>query len=515
MRSLPLLSSNFAYFSWENQFGKATSEQLQNAYLALTTNGLTTEFHRNVWNDIVDRLNQAITQSNLEWNTTYGTAAETKINEKYGILTARRFNALTINIDSILNNKWRWGTDAMFTGYVGRSRFFGVTEKDEDADYLYGNHILELVRVLNTFIAVLKNEANFSEFVIREKSKASTNTTAYSRKAAAMSYKNSSLTKYKTTAYSRIGRPVYLSLYSSSKTQAEALKKTVKTLTHKVSSRASHEAKISATHVARASYRESAQAPYTSSINSLKAGRMTSQNKSLADYQTSMNNPQAEVLGYQEIATALNESAALARDTKAAASEEISNVSIYADAIVGRPKFPIHESTSGSTAYTNVANGNPKQLTHAESSKTSENVMTATPTRANLVPKRLESMTNSIIKMSGGLLLELSSLITSVSNTKTSLAFDNVEEAWHVQSGNNLYIHQAWLTWQEDNNANIDAPIWYKAVQDGANLYIRSAWESGADAEDAYIDRPIWYKPKQNGSDLYIRQAESLERSDD
>ena len=477
MKNLPVLSSDFAYFSWDSQFGTATSEQLQNAYTALTTNGLTTKFHRNVWNDIVDRLNKAITQAGLSWNTTYGTATETKINEKYGILTARKFNAVTVNIESILNNYWRWEKDTMFTGYLGRSRFYGVTEREDNADYLYGAYILELVRVLNTFIAVLKNEANFADFIIKEISHTPTDTLLRANKSAPMFFAKSSLTGTNTTALSRASRPMYTTLYSSSKYSSEALKRPSSILESSEVGKSLTNTILSPKIRAKLDYIGASNAPYKVDAKSLGAKRLGSLTKALSKYISSMNKPKVARAGYETIIYApydseLNnpiaqvmdyEEAILSKDISEAntprvtqaTSENIATSSNVIDVIVGRPKFPTAHEVDKTTSNTNtsVIKSNPLTI---------EDV-------ANTCEKSL---------MAKGNLLRLSASVKSRTKSSVYLTFDIVENAWAVQHGDNLFIYQIYDGYKDESDLYIDTEYWLAPIQNGTDLFIRQLYDN-------------------------------------
>ena len=70
-------------WSWTSSNGTATAAQTQAAYAALTSNGNTSSFHRNVWNDFVNKVNQVLAALNLSWVDTYGTILNTRMNYAY------------------------------------------------------------------------------------------------------------------------------------------------------------------------------------------------------------------------------------------------------------------------------------------------------------------------------------------------------------------------------------------------------------------------------------------------
>lgn len=163
MKDLPLISSDYPAFDWWTANGEATEEQSKAAYTALISQGQTADFSRLVWNSLVDKTSDCVTAAGEEWDTAYGTVAETKIGETYGNLTSKRFNAVTYNIEKLIKNKWKWAVDDSVKGFLNRARVRGVTEKGSAADTVYGWYIVELARVVNLLIDILKNNADFAE----------------------------------------------------------------------------------------------------------------------------------------------------------------------------------------------------------------------------------------------------------------------------------------------------------------------------------------------------------------
>lgn len=195
MKTLPLLSSDFKTFSWTSSIGNATDEQLQKAYDALVSQGKTVDFSYSVWNDLVDLLNQAITKAGFEWDNTYATVEKTKMMWHLSPLNAYQFNSVTLNISNLIGIVWRWEVDTTSLGYLGRRQVYGVSERGEKADIVYGWYILELARVINLFIDVLKNEADFRELKIAEKIDTNNDSILLPRPAAPLNVAYQILTK--------------------------------------------------------------------------------------------------------------------------------------------------------------------------------------------------------------------------------------------------------------------------------------------------------------------------------
>lgn len=476
MKTLPLLSSSFPYFSWETQFGNATSTHLRNGYAALTGEGRTAEFHRYIWNDMVDLLSRALSEAGLSWNNAYGTAKDTKVLEKYGMFTAQKFNAVTINIDQIIKNAWQWEVNQMFIGYVARPRFYGVTEKKDKGDYLYGQYILELARVLNQFIAILKNEADFAEFIIREKSSTPTKVTASSQKSAPMGYGRSSYTKPIVEAVKNQSRPMYVSLYSSSKPQVVLTAQGLRYLAYKGHSHTPSDATVTANKVARMTYKGYSYTPKEVSMNNPRVRRLLSSNESKgnliatlrnpmvthAEYETliyalnesDLKNPIAQTMGYESISSFNDISEATVPKVTHANSEEIATSNNNVDVIVGRPKFPYSYETSNS------------------STDTEPNVLSSKPFSIKEKAKTIESTI-----LAKGNILKLGATIKS--KTSVIAAIDGaVENTWVKQDGSNLFIYQIYDGYKETSTLYIDTEYWLAPIQNGTDLFIRQIYDN-------------------------------------
>lgn len=486
MKHLPLLSSNFAYFDWENQLDTATTEQLQDAYTALTTNGLTTKFHRNVWNDIVDRLSKALTQADLSWDATYGTVSETKMNKLNTIFTAKMFNAVAINIESVLNNCWVWEKDVMFTGYVGRSRFYGVTEREDKADYLYGAHILELVRVLNTFIAVLKNEANFAEFLSQERSDTSTNTLLRAYKSVPIEFDEPSLTNTTATVYSRIGRAMYTSIYSRTNSDTVVFLMPPRILEAGVKDESLINVILSPKIRAKLDYVETSKTPHIITARSLGAKKSDVVTNSHADFILSMNNPKMASGEYKAVSNTIHEI-----DMKNPKAQAM----VYANSALSSGNVELNipiamgvytENTATSSDFADVLVGRPLIISDSEEISHSFNIgITDTVTPIHLTSTKEKSHTFEQGVMDKVNFINLGGAQVE-SKTKTSLflAYDIVENAWAKQNGDNLFIYQVYDGYKENTDLYIDTEYWLAPIQNGTDLFIRQVYDENEVKEE-------------------------------
>lgn len=478
MKELPLLSSSFPYFSWETQFNNATSEQLQNGYAALTSTGKTTEFHRFIWNDMVDLLDQIQKQVGLTWDNTYGSAKETKVLEKYGKFTAQKFNAMTINMEPIIMNVWKWHVDKYYPGYVARPRFYGITEKADKADYLYGHYILELARVLNQIIATLKNEADFADFVIREKSSTPTEVTTLSQRAAALAYKRSDYTNPNVQLIRETSRPMYLTVYSYTENAAVFEYIGVKHLSFKETSKSPVNANMTANRWARAASNEIIKAPYEINMENPKVGRMISANKSAAPYTTSMINPQVGIMESPNYSGFKYEAESVAGAAAAQTSELISATNSKTDVIVSRFNFIGSEITSRTNPDADMVAGNPKRLELNESDRTITEAKLFEAVQAKMTPKLAKSKTtvNSVLIKKP--LLGLAAKLTSKTKTYTDLWFEGMaDNEWHTQVGSDLFIHQIYDGYKEESDLYIDTEYWLEPIQNGTDLFIRQIYD--------------------------------------
>ncbi|MFA6731006.1 MAG: hypothetical protein WCR95_08445, partial [Eubacteriales bacterium] len=140
-------------WSWTSSNGTATASQTQAAYAAITSNGNTSNFHRNVWNDLINKVNQVLAALNLSWVDIYASLSNTRMNYSYEDLTAARFNSVRSNTRYM---SWSWAINPSLPGYVGRDSFIGIGSVGENnADVVYGRYFLELADRLNVVIGII------------------------------------------------------------------------------------------------------------------------------------------------------------------------------------------------------------------------------------------------------------------------------------------------------------------------------------------------------------------------
>ena len=154
-----VLDKDFEEWDW-------TSTKVRKAaYTAITTQLLTTNMNRKVWNDMVDKLNGVIEGVGLVWDGKYATLEWTKINalpffENIPMaFFAYMFNSFVYNLTKLNNTTWRWEYDKAFNGFIGRTYHKGYLEDNTEADIVYGSLFYELGNRLNTLIRMMKDEA--------------------------------------------------------------------------------------------------------------------------------------------------------------------------------------------------------------------------------------------------------------------------------------------------------------------------------------------------------------------
>lgn len=147
---IPILPSDFALFDWADW---------PDSRAALVSGEYTHNFRKEAWNAIVDRLAAALNTAGIKWDSLYAPVSVTKITDSYGDLYAAIFNSVRHNIDLPMPLGWAWAKTPSFRGYVGREDFKGVSIWGESqADDVYAEYILELVRKLNLLIGVMKGD---------------------------------------------------------------------------------------------------------------------------------------------------------------------------------------------------------------------------------------------------------------------------------------------------------------------------------------------------------------------
>ena len=124
-------------WDWNASNGKASASVTKAAYTAITKRGATTNFSYLVWNDLVDKVLEALKAEGDSWNTNsskYLGSDSTKMSPSDKVLTASRFNAL------------RWN--------IGRYYSTGITDRSKGQQVL-GSYFTTLADALNSWIATI------------------------------------------------------------------------------------------------------------------------------------------------------------------------------------------------------------------------------------------------------------------------------------------------------------------------------------------------------------------------
>lgn len=124
-------------WSWKKSNGDATRTQTSAAKTAIDDGGETSAFSYLVWNDLVEKVYEALVCVNASWDSEFLTRAHTKMTEDDKVLTAARFNSVRYNIE-------RYVDTGLLTVYTG--------------DLVYGWYFEWLTDALNTFIDSINGE---------------------------------------------------------------------------------------------------------------------------------------------------------------------------------------------------------------------------------------------------------------------------------------------------------------------------------------------------------------------
>lgn len=171
IQMLPLLPPDWGTWKWDEGNLSATTEQTQQSYQTLIEKGLCANFSRFVWNDIVDLTANALEAAGIPWDSRYGSVESCKITDQMGAFMANMFNGVATNINRLGLFRWKWEVNYKDQSYLGRPYVYGASTHGEKADNIYAMYILELVKRLNWFLSVLKDEANFAEQIITNESR--------------------------------------------------------------------------------------------------------------------------------------------------------------------------------------------------------------------------------------------------------------------------------------------------------------------------------------------------------
>lgn len=152
LSNTPVLPADYDLFDWNDW---------PDSFAALVSGGPTSEFEKECWNAIVTKLAEALEDGGLSWDSKYTTAENALITEEYGDLYAAAINSIRHNIDHPVPLDWKWAKDRSFRGYIGREDFKGVDAYGEDeADDVYPEYIIELVRRLNLLLEIMRCDGN-------------------------------------------------------------------------------------------------------------------------------------------------------------------------------------------------------------------------------------------------------------------------------------------------------------------------------------------------------------------
>ena len=476
-----LLPLDFPYFSWEEQIGNATYEELQSSFNTLAHKGRTNLFRLVVWNDFVDLLYRALTESGYSWDNTYRTYEQTKMTLTSGELSSFRFNSVCKNIEQVCGDCWRWAVLPSFEGYLSRSKIIGASQVGEEkADKVYSSYILEVVRKLNVLIAILKGEADFAEFLPQARSKTTANTLLRSNKSAPMQFKKSSLTNTIVTALSRASRPMYISLYSRTNSDTEVCLMPPRILEAGVKDESLINVILSPKIRAKLDYVETSKTPHIITARSLGAKKLDIVTNSHADFILDMKNPKMASGEYKAVSNTIHEI-----DLKNPKAQAM----VYANSALSSGNVELNipiamsvyaENTATSSNFADVLVGRPLIISDSEEISHSFNIaITDTVTPIHLTSTKEISNTFEQAVMDKVNFINLGGAqVESKTKSSVYLTFDIVEDAWAKQNGDNLFIYQVYDGYKEESELYIDTEYWLAPIQNGTDLFIRQLYDN-------------------------------------
>lgn len=462
MEKLPTLSSSFALFDWNTPCGNATATQLQTAYNALVSNGLTADFSRNVWNDLVNRLSLAI-QSVGTWDNTYGSVNETLIDKKYGNFTSDMFNAVAHNIELHIPVQWKWAFDKSVVGYLGRSEVYGVRRQGIFADTLYGWYIVELARVVNLFISILKNEADFAEFVNSYMISNPYTAEVHARKSSPLSYNVLHIPNLNAEAHAIKSMHFYSDSMMNSRIDAHFIALHPATIDIMQSSRSQIMAKLQRKSSMALEHMHIANALCASTLIGATAARMEFELHEKSIHNAEVLARHATQISHANLINSLTHCDVICIKTKTIGCNNISQSICSSEMNVSRPSFLIVDYSSKSSKNATISSCFPIKIESCDISTGNDHATLQNAKSAN-------ACANSISK----------------SNSHAVLTFNN--ETWTnpIQTEGSVYIRNAHPQWKEGNVVHLDSGgVFYDAEQTEGSIYIRSVdsmkgeWRNG------------------------------------
>lgn len=122
-------------WNWTISNGSATAEQTYTAYRGITEFSdawWVGHFHYLVWNDLVNKAYEVITDRSGTWNTTYATLAETRMTASDTEITTKRWNSLWWNLAQYVST--------------------GFSTAKVVGDKLYGEDLITIAQAVNNAI---------------------------------------------------------------------------------------------------------------------------------------------------------------------------------------------------------------------------------------------------------------------------------------------------------------------------------------------------------------------------
>ena len=430
---------------------------------ALNNNGETKNFGANTWYGIVDGISYLLEQAEETWDSTYGTVEETYLHpalDSDKTLTARKFNAVTLNIEKILHNKWRWAVDeSVENGFLGRPRVHGLTEYGKKgADKVYGWYLLELVRVTNMFIDILQIGEHLSDFNVETSSVSVSSVLSKVLKSAPLPAVIFSGTKTNVPLIPNVAGKMYADSISQTDSYSDLTKiKSINLPLDVLKTKTYSNSRLIAPRVAL-TY---AMSQGKSKICDLEMFARKSIRVEAQALSRTLENAEIRAPGALSVGC-------VAFDKSSA----------NADAVIVKPLYAVSENVLKTKAQLEMMVSKPK-MAIAQITEYSLCSLGIDRLRAKIFECAGNSGSYTDVEFFESEVAHVFCVGESKSNAKAVLSFytPEPEDTWYdpEQVGANIYIRNAYPQWQKDANVHLDGGVFYQAEQTETNVYIRSA----------------------------------------
>jgi hypothetical protein len=145
---IPLLPPSWQLWDWTKSSGNATSAETREVYEAIASKGLGGDFSRATWNELVEVLSEALSFVKIPWDSRYGTAESSKMQDSDNNLSANAFNAVAYNIYQFGFFQWK------LAYYIEQDPSYSTNQ----INIKYNEYLDILINKINVLISILNEE---------------------------------------------------------------------------------------------------------------------------------------------------------------------------------------------------------------------------------------------------------------------------------------------------------------------------------------------------------------------